>query len=381
MHDFIVLAPACGSGNFLYIAYRELKRLEARLFERMAEKSGRLDPAQMMFGFVTARQFFGIDINPFAVELAKVTMMIARKLAIDELHITEKALPLDNLDDNFTAADALIDELANPVQWPPADVIIGNPPFAGAKLLKPERGPDYVNAVRRAYPEIPGMADYCVYWFRKAHGHLRPCTADDPLSDRAGLVGTQNIRNNQSRVGGLDYVVQNGTIIEAVDNQPWSGEANVHVSIVNWIKTVAPELLPSQRRLWYKVDPPSTVKSTPPRADDSSTKGFELNFRQCKHINSSLSDGVDVSGARTLQTNREPQRVFQGVTPGHAGFVLSPEEMVNLVKKDSSSAGVIHPYLVGEEMLKADGKPKRFVIDFGRLSMLDSGFPEQLHMI
>ena len=68
----------------------------------------------MMFGFVTARQFFGIDINPFAVELAKVTMMIARKLAIDELHITETALPLDNLDDNFTAADALIDELGNP---------------------------------------------------------------------------------------------------------------------------------------------------------------------------------------------------------------------------------------------------------------------------
>ena len=237
MHDFTVLDPACGSGNFLYIAYRELKRLEARLFERMAEKSGRLDPSQMMFGFVTARQFFGIDINPFAVELAKVTMMIARKLAIDELHITEQALPLDNLDDNFTAADALIDELGNPAQWPPADVIIGNPPFAGAKLLKPERGPDYVNAVRRAYPEVPGMADYCVYWFRKAHDHLRPCTPDDPVAGRAGLVGTQNIRNNQSRVGGLDYIVQTGTIVEAVDNQPWSGEANVHVSIANWVKT------------------------------------------------------------------------------------------------------------------------------------------------
>ncbi len=156
----------------------------------------------MRFGFVTARQFFGIDINPFAVELAKVTMMIARKLAIDELHITEKALPLDNLDDNFTAADALIDELGNSVQWPRADVIIGNPPFAGAKLLKPERGPDYVNAVRRAYPGVPGMADYCVYWFRKAHDHLRPCVPEDPVTGRAGLVGTQNIRNTQSRVGG-----------------------------------------------------------------------------------------------------------------------------------------------------------------------------------
>ena len=224
------------------------------IFERMAEISGSYDASQMIFGFVSARQFFGLDINPFAVELAKVTMMIARKLAIDELHITEHALPLDNLDDNFKAADALIDELGNPAQWPQADVIIGNPPFLGAKRLKPERGPDYVNAVRRAYPEVPGMADYCVYWFRKAHDHLRPCTPEDPVAGRAGLVGTQNIRNNQSRVGGLDYVVQTGTIIEAVDNQPWSGEANVHVSIANWVKTQDPELLPSIRRLWFKIE-------------------------------------------------------------------------------------------------------------------------------
>ncbi len=102
MHHFTVLDPACGSGNFLYIAYRELKRLEARIHERICEMSAKADPAQRVFGFVTASNFYGMDINPFAVELAKVTMMIARKLAIDELHITERALPLDNLDANFT---------------------------------------------------------------------------------------------------------------------------------------------------------------------------------------------------------------------------------------------------------------------------------------
>src|SRR5439155_7758767 len=170
--------------------------------------------------------FYGIDINPFAVELAKVTMMIARKLAIDELHVTEEALPLANLDANFTACDALLDAQGNPASWPKADVIIGNPPFAGAKRLKPERGVDYVNAVRKAYPDVPGMADYCVYWFRKAHEALPPCQPEDPVAGRAGLVGTQNVRNNQSRVGGLDHVVKAGTIVEAVDNQPWSGEAN-----------------------------------------------------------------------------------------------------------------------------------------------------------
>ncbi len=141
MQGYTVLDLACGSGNFLYIAYRELKRLEARIMERMVEISGSYDASQMIFGFVSAHQFFGLDINPFAVELAKVTMMIARKLAIDELHISEHALPLDNLDENFTAADALIDELGNPAQWPPADVIIGNPPFLGAKRSSRNEAP------------------------------------------------------------------------------------------------------------------------------------------------------------------------------------------------------------------------------------------------
>jgi len=137
MHDYHVLDPACGSGNFLYIAYRELKRLEALIYERLAAITRRKeDASQVRFGFVTARQFFGLDINEFAIELAKVTMMIARKLAIDELHVSEPALPLDNLDEIFTAQDALIDELGNPRKWPQADVIIGNPPFMGAKWLR-----------------------------------------------------------------------------------------------------------------------------------------------------------------------------------------------------------------------------------------------------
>jgi type II restriction/modification system DNA methylase subunit YeeA len=323
MHHFTVFDPACGSGNFLYIAYRELKRLEARIHERICEISAKADPAQRVFGFVTASNFFGMDINPFAIELAKVTMMIARKLAIDELHITERALPLDNLDANFLACDALIDHAGNPTPWPKVDVLIGNPPFLGAKRLKPERGPDYVNAIRRAYPDVPGMADYCVYWFRKTHDHLPPCTSKDPVAGRAGLVGTQNVRNNQSRVGGLDHVVTTGTIVEAVDNQPWSGEANVHVSIVNWVKTQDAKLLPEKRRLWFKTDPSLPLLDETPakrgrkavvipgkRQRIRKDKSFELDSRECGFINSTLSDKTDVSGAKVLRCNTDPQRVF-----------------------------------------------------------------------
>lgn len=372
MRQYHVLDPACGSGNFLYIAYRELKRLEARLYERMNELSSKQFPGQRGFGFVTAQQFFGMDINPFAVELAKVTMMIARKLAIDELHIDEPALPLDNLDSNFIACDALIQDNGALASWPRADVIIGNPPYLGAKRLKPERGPDYVNAIRRAYPDVPGMADYCVYWFRKAHDHLPPCTAEHPFRGRAGLVGTQNVRNNQSRVGGLDHIVASGTVIEAVDNQPWSGEANVHVSIVNWAKTQDEELLPTKRRLWQKVERPSSQARG--RASDGlpSSKTCELAYRECTYINSALSDKTDVSGAIRLKCNIEPQRVFQGQVPGHEAFVLSVADAKRLVAPNPKNREVVHPFLIGRDIVTGNGQPTRWVIDFQTRDVIEA---------
>jgi len=395
MTTYRVLDPACGSGNFLYIAYRELKRLEARLFERIRERK-KIAKGQRIIGFVTASQFFGMDINPFAVEIAKVTMMIARKLAIDELHVNEPALPLDNLDRNFIAGDALITPFRNgepfptmlfqeldvdpwavgrivPTEWPKADAIIGNPPFLGAKLLKPERGADYVNAVRRTYPDVPGMADYCVYWLRLAHDHLPECTADDPIAGRAGLVGTQNIRNNKSREGGLDHIVRTGTIIDAVDNQPWSGEANVHVSIVNWVKTKNARLLSKQRTLWQKAEALPERKKIRKRGEGPAEKDFELTARECRVISSTLSDQLDVSRARALNCNLDPQRVFQGMTPGYAGFIVTPEQSKALQKKDAKASKVIRPYLIGRELVSGDGKPKRLIIDADLDNMLELG--------
>lgn len=119
---------------------KTLKRLEARIYERIGEFASR-NAAQRPFGFVTARNFYGMDIQPFAVELAKVTMMLAHKLAIDELHVTENALPLDNLDANFLIGDALIAPDGTRTAWPKADVIIGNPPFLGAKGSSPSAAP------------------------------------------------------------------------------------------------------------------------------------------------------------------------------------------------------------------------------------------------
>ncbi len=169
-----------------------------------------------------------------------------------------------------------------------------------------------MNTLRKLYPEVPGMADFCVYWIRRAHDHLATCTAADPVAGRAGLVGTQNIRNNQSRVGGLDHVVKDGTIVEAVDNQPWSGEANVHVSIANWVKTQDAALLPKTRRLWFKVEPTAAMKKLWKSQGKSAAKEYELSFRDVAQINSALSDQTDVAVHRSLRCNTKPQALLQG---------------------------------------------------------------------
>jgi type II restriction/modification system DNA methylase subunit YeeA len=234
---FKVLDPACGSGNFLYVCYRELKRLEVLLLNKIQDNFVAKAAVETgTLSLIKTNQFYGLDIKPFAVELAKVTLVLAKKLAIDEetnlldtsqsnldLEL-EQALPLDNLDMNIRCDDALL------CDWPTVDAIIGNPPFQSKNKIKKELGAAYVESIREKYPDVSGLADYCVYWFRRAHDELKP-------NQRAGLVGTNTIRQNNSRRGGLEYITSvGGTITEAVSSQVWSGDAVVHVSIVNWIK-------------------------------------------------------------------------------------------------------------------------------------------------
>ena len=83
---------------------------------------------------------------------------------------------------------------------------------------------------------------------------VRPMTQ---LQAARGWSARKTSATTSRAIGGLDHIVQTGTIVEAVDNQPWSGEANVHVSIVDWVKTQDAKVLPEKRRLWFKVDHPA----------------------------------------------------------------------------------------------------------------------------
>ncbi len=341
--NYVVLDPACGSGNFLYVAYREMKALESDLRERIVELGG--DSAQLTQR-VTAKQFHGYDINEFAVEMAKVSLMIAKKLAVDELDTDENPLPLDNLDANIKAEDALF------IDWVKFDACIGNPPYLGNRRFISERGLDAANQVYRAFPDVPHVADYCVYWFRKVHDKLRN-------EARAGLVGTNSITKTNSRKASLDYIVNNGGLIyDAIQSMPWSGEANVDVSIVNWTKSEPPF---SPRRLHIFQG-----------KDDKGENIFEQ--LDLPRISSSLSSLTDVSSARLLKVNQKPKRVFQGQTTGHNdGFVLSSDEARALIADNPRNNEVVLPYLRGNDLLTNHlGMPNDYVIDFHSMGILEA---------
>ena len=353
---FRVLDPACGSGNFLYLAFREMARLDLRILSRLEGMLSikEFNARAKALSIVSPLQFFGFDTDTFGVELAKVSLMVAKKLAIDETLVSlqrtqnefsftgDDALPLDNLDNNIRCEDALF------ADWPPVEAIVGNPPFQSKNKMIEELGRPYVNKIRLAYPDIPGRADYCVYWIRKAHQHLKP-------DQRAGLVGTNTIRQTYSRIGGLDFVVSNGgTITEAVSSQVWSGDAVVHVSIVNWKNGSQPGL---KKLLWQNGD----------------NRDSPWEIAELETINSALSFSLDLKDARPLKVNSKSDACFQGQTHGNEGFLLSSSDAKMHLAKEPKLAEVLFPFLITDDLLgDINCMPSRYVIDFGKRNQLEA---------
>ncbi len=219
-----VLDPACGSGNFLYLALRGLKDLEHQA-NLEAEQLGLQRQFSMNVG---PQNVNGIEVNPYAAELARITIwighiqwMLANGYGVNRDPVLQ---PLNQID----CRDAVLNEEGTEPQWPQVDFIVGNPPFLGDKKMIYGLGEEYVTQLRRLYKaRVPGGADLVTYWFEKARTQL-----EDKKAKAAGLVATNSIRGGANRQV-LDRIQNTGRIFDAWCDEPWVNEgAAVRVSLV-----------------------------------------------------------------------------------------------------------------------------------------------------
>ena len=260
-----VLDPACGSGNFLYVALQMLKDLEKEVTD-----------FAMTYGFsgflplpgVGPWQLYGIEVNPYAYDLAQMTVWIGY-LQWAGGHGYPPDNPVLRKMSTFECKDAILD-LSDPdnpkdPEWPRVDFIVGNPPFLGDKKMRGELGDLYVDALRRLYAgRLPGRSDLCCYWFEKTRAAIHAGRAC-----RAGLLATQGIRGGDNRRA-LERIKATGGIFWAWSDRPWILDgATVHVSMVGFDNGVERELQldggPASV-IHANLTPGTTANSDPTRA-------------------------------------------------------------------------------------------------------------------
>lgn len=247
-----VLDPACGSGNFLYLALIELKNLEHRV---MLE--GEVFGFQRDFPQVGPHNVLGIEINDYAAELARVTVWIGDLQWSIKNGQGYGSNPILKKLDTIQCRDALLSPLppgegpgVREAAWPQADCIVGNPPFLGDKKMLAELGEEYVTRLRALYKgRVPGGADLVTYWFEKARAAM---TTPQPPPEsgggalpgeggvRAGLVATNSVRGGANRKV-LERICASGRIFTAWSDEPWINEgAAVRVSLVCFTSPLPP---------------------------------------------------------------------------------------------------------------------------------------------
>lgn len=218
-----VLDPACGSGNFLYLAILALKDLEHKVnLDVEALGLGRQFPS------IGPECVKGIEINPYAAELARVTVWIGEIQWMRRNGFDVERKPILRPLDTIECRDAVMNQDGSETVWPDAEFIVGNPPFLGGKLLRSGLGDHDVERLFDLYRgRVPPEADLVSYWFEKSRAQVK-----SGQTKRVGLVATNSIRGGANRRI-LDRIVSENCIFEAWSDEPWVIDgANVRVSLI-----------------------------------------------------------------------------------------------------------------------------------------------------
>lgn len=228
-----VLDPACGSGNFLYVALYEMKLLEAEVTGEL--RAAGIETRDFWLG-VGPKQFLGFEINEYAFELAQTVIWLGYlQWWRDHREGPLREPVLDKLD-TIKLKDALLEigpdgkpeDPPRMTEWPEAEFIVGNPPFIGGNKVRKVLGDQYIEALFRRYDgQVERFADIVTYWHERARQQIAA-----GKTKRAGLLATQGIRGGAGQKT-LKKILETGGIFEAWSDRDWTLDgASVHISIV-----------------------------------------------------------------------------------------------------------------------------------------------------
>jgi hypothetical protein len=351
-----VLDPACGTGNFLYVAMARMKELEGEVVALLEELGDTQYVAELTGHTITPENFLGIEINPRAAGIAQLVLWIGylqwhfrvngagrsppepilrdvrtieNRDALIEwddrvLERDEAGVPVTRWDGETTkphpvTGKSVPDEAARvevyryirprAAKWPAADFIVGNPPFIGGKDVRERLGDGYFTALF-ASTDVPESADFVMHWWDKAALAARAGT-----TRRFGFVTTNSITQTFSRrVVARHLDSKDGvSLLFAIPNHPWVDEKDG--AAVRIAMTVAAQGK-GPGRLWTVAD----ESGAPERLLYTETLGI---------ITSNLRVGADVTATLALKANEALSS--PGVKLHGDGFIVTPDEAARLV--------------------------------------------------
>ena len=332
LRAFTVLDPACGSGNFLYLALQALKDVEHQV-NLEAEAMG-LKRALPEIGPANVK---GIEINPYAAELARVSVWIGEIQWMRRNGFNVLPNPILQPLETIECRDAIVAPDGSEPGWPESDVIIGNPPFLGGKLLIGEFGEGYVSRVFSAWKgRVPAEADLVCYWFVKAGDQVGMGKAQ-----RAGLVATNSIRGGANRRA-LQTATVDRPIFNAWSDEPWVIDgAAVRVSLVCFS-----------------------------RADDQHRPEKRLDGEPADEIHTDLTARCGGAGIDLTGTKRVPANIgvaFMGDTKGGPFDIPGDlaREWLRLPANPNGrpNADVLKPWVNGMDLTRRPAG--KWIIDYG----------------
>ena len=295
-------------------------------------KSRAASTRQRAFPAVGPANVRGIEINAYAAELARVSVWIGDIQWMRRNGFQESRDPILKPLDTIECRDAIMTPEDNEPDWPLADVVIGNPPFLGGKLLNEGLGEDYVSRIFSLYKgRVPAEADLVCYWFVKAGEHVGEGNAR-----RVGLVATNSIRGGANRRA-LAAATAGRPIFDAWSDEPWVIDgAAVRVSLVCF-------------------EPSS----------DESVVERRLDGERVDAIHADLTAGIDLTRAQRIYRNRGV--AFMGDTKGGPFDVpgTRAREWLRVPANPNGrpNADVLGPWVNGRDVTRRSAD--KWIVDFG----------------